>query len=382
MVQTHSILLIEDDDDDAMIVEQSILRDRLSMPGCRFELTHARRLQAGLDLLQHRQFDAVVLDRSLPDATELEGLNAILNLRPSQPIMVMTGLSTPEVAVAAINAGADDFLSKSDEVSMLPERLRIMIARTARSRTNAATPDTLHSGTVQPNDSSLPLDPEKLASTISHDVRAPLRHARNIVQWISRGIEKGDWDDVRNNVSKFENRVNHADEMLKALTTFLRIGVRNSPTASVNVDTLIQEVLSAINYPPEMQISVDAAGLSEKVTATAVDDLRLLLELIISNAVKHHDQQDGAINIEVSDSADGLAISISDNGPGIDDNLRPHVFDLFSRGADRKSGTGAGLAIAQRLVLQNDGSIAIVRNEPRGTKVLVDWPVRKDVHHT
>ncbi len=104
-----SVLLIEDTLSDALLLQKSLAR---STPEA-FYIKHVVRLSDGIAELNQRKYDAVVLDLSLPDS---QGLNSIETLRmhfPFIPIVVLTGLNDREIGLAAVQAGAQDYLVKN-----------------------------------------------------------------------------------------------------------------------------------------------------------------------------------------------------------------------------------------------------------------------------
>jgi signal transduction histidine kinase len=68
-----------------------------------------------------------------------------------------------------------------------------------------------------------------------------------------------------------------------------------------------------------------------------------------------------------------LTLGVGDTGPGIADELLPHVFDRFVKGAD-SGGSGLGLAIARSLVEAHGGTIAAARGDTGGTMITVVLP--------
>jgi serine phosphatase RsbU (regulator of sigma subunit) len=100
------VLLVEDDDGDARLVEDD-LAERLP----RARIARSRTLQQALNGITP-QTDCVLLDLGLPDAL---GLDAVARLRaqaPGIPLIVLTGLNDEDAGVAAVEAGAQDFLVK------------------------------------------------------------------------------------------------------------------------------------------------------------------------------------------------------------------------------------------------------------------------------
>jgi two-component system KDP operon response regulator KdpE len=125
-----TILLVEDD---AHI--RRFVRDALKTEGC--EVYEADTVSRGLIEAGTRRPDVVVLDLGLPDA---DGMTVIRELRgwTKVPVMVLSARSHETDKIAALDAGADDYLSKPFGVGELLARLRVLLRRHAHDTTNAA----------------------------------------------------------------------------------------------------------------------------------------------------------------------------------------------------------------------------------------------------
>ncbi len=105
------VVLVEDSQPYAVLVE-AVLRETL--PDGVVVRRHAT-IAAALEDLAAREADCVLLDLSLPDAEGLEGLERLQGAGVDAPVVVLTGRDDEELALAAIRAGAQDFLHKGDE---------------------------------------------------------------------------------------------------------------------------------------------------------------------------------------------------------------------------------------------------------------------------
>ncbi len=77
-----------------------------------FEITRARKLGEALDALDGQEFDVVLLDLSLPDASGLDGVNAMRSAAAYLPVVVLSGMNDEDLALNAIQGGAEDYLVK------------------------------------------------------------------------------------------------------------------------------------------------------------------------------------------------------------------------------------------------------------------------------
>jgi two-component system KDP operon response regulator KdpE len=113
---THSILIVDD--------EISIRRGlRATLSGLEFDTTEAARGEEALSLVRSSHFDAVLLDMNMPGIGGLETCRRIRQISPRIPILVVTVRDSADDTVEALEAGADDYITK-------PFNLRELIART------------------------------------------------------------------------------------------------------------------------------------------------------------------------------------------------------------------------------------------------------------
>ena len=94
---------------DRRLIELTLAQTREA----RFSVRSADRLSEALAALEDARTDAVVLDLSLPDSTGLATFHSFRNRAPHLPIVVMSDLDDNDVALAAMEAGAQDYLPKS-----------------------------------------------------------------------------------------------------------------------------------------------------------------------------------------------------------------------------------------------------------------------------
>ena len=102
------VLLIEDSKGDAILIEKAISQ---ALPDA-YVIQRAENLASALKILPTKQFDVVLLDRSLPDVSGFSGLLGIQHMAPKLPIIFLTGFKDEVIALQAIENGAQDYLFK------------------------------------------------------------------------------------------------------------------------------------------------------------------------------------------------------------------------------------------------------------------------------
>lgn len=103
--------------------------------------------------------------------------------------------------------------------------------------------------------------------------------------------------------------------------------------------------------------------------------LAVVLTALLRNSLEAADLPDCQIHITTRDESSGMVLFlIADNGPGLSEEQREHLFDPFYSGRQAGRGLGFGLAKAWRIVRQHGGTIAVFANEPRGLRFEINWP--------
>lgn len=127
--ETIRVLVVEDD-----AVYQHLLVAWLEQ-GEGFEPDTAESLQAARARLATEGFDAILLDLNLGDSSGLETLETLQAMAPSTPIVILTGMEDEAQGVAAVEAGAQEYLTKSGVgADELRQELRIAVARAHAER--------------------------------------------------------------------------------------------------------------------------------------------------------------------------------------------------------------------------------------------------------
>jgi diguanylate cyclase (GGDEF)-like protein len=104
------VLMVEDNSGDVGLVREALVEAGESA----IDTVSARTLREASERLAETRFDAVLLDLGLPDACGLEGLTYIADVAPDLPIVVLSGLHDDQLALQAVQLGAQDFLVKDE----------------------------------------------------------------------------------------------------------------------------------------------------------------------------------------------------------------------------------------------------------------------------
>jgi PAS domain S-box-containing protein len=121
-----NVLLIEDNPGDVRLIREMLLEAR----DVSFNLERADRLESGLARLAQGHIDVILLDLTLPDSQGLDTLAQVQRGAPGAPILLLTGLEDETLALKAVQAGAQDYLTKGElEELVLTRAIRYALER-------------------------------------------------------------------------------------------------------------------------------------------------------------------------------------------------------------------------------------------------------------
>ena len=218
-----------------------------------------------------------------------------------------------------------------------------------------------------------------LLRAISHDLRTPLTSISGNADNLLVNYEKMDDDTRKRTFTDIYDDSMWLINLVENLLAVTRIeGGQVHLTQSVELmDEVIAEALCHINRKSkEHTIRVSS---SEDLILARID-AKLIVQVIINlvdNAVKYT-PVGSVIEIDTQKQAQQVIVSVSDNGPGIPDEQKPHVFDMFYSGAnqiaDSRRSLGLGLALCKSIVTAHGGTISVADNRPKGTVFTVTLP--------
>jgi len=153
---------------------------------------------------------------------------------------------------------------------------------------------------------------------------------------------------------------------------------RRTPAAydRVNIKDLSREIFHNLQFIDGFnEIKFDDAGIQHDVVISDPSRLKIILQNILSNAIKFRNKNQESI-ITLSTKLDGgkFMLSIQDNGEGIKPELKNQIFNMFFRGSQQSNGSGLGLYIAREAAKKIDASISVSSTYGKGSVFTLALP--------
>ena len=215
----------------------------------------------------------------------------------------------------------------------------------------------------------------ELVSNISHDLKTPITAIKGYVEGIMDGVADTP-EKMDKYIKTIYNKANDMERLINELTYYSGIDNNRIPYNfhRINVADYFGDCVEEVGLDLEQKnIELNYSNLSKSDTVVIADpeQMKKVINNIISNSVKYMDKPHGVIDIRILDETDSIRIEIEDNGKGVAQKDLPKIFERFYRtDASRNSaqgGSGIGLSIVKKIVEDHGGYIWATSREEEGT---------------
>jgi PAS domain S-box-containing protein len=202
---------------------------------------------------------------------------------------------------------------------------------------------------------------ESFSYSVSHDLRAPLRHVQGYIELLTRETAASQLSDkAQRHLQTITDASIEMGQLIDDLLAFSRMNQITLHESHVGLDGLVQATVRDLETATQgRNIDWNIAPLPEVIGDPSA--LKQVLVNLIGNAVKYSRPRDPAqIEIGCAGEEDGrLILFVRDNGVGFDMQYAHKLFGVFQRlhRADEFEGTGIGLAIVQRVIARHHGRV-------------------------
>lgn len=401
------VLIIEDNQDDAKLEIDELKSGGLDIL---YELIETR--NAMREALSNKSWDCIISDYSLPQFSGLDALQELKDTGMDIPFILISGTIGEETAVAAMKAGAHDYIMKDNLRRLVPafeRELREAVVRHQKRQADEDLKASIHKLRIQNEEyhalnteyfsineelkeslnriqkinaelivaKSMAEESDRLKSAflanMSHEIRTPL----NGIMGFSTLLK--DPDLTKEQSERFIHIIDSSGQQLLTIIndildiSEIEAGQMSISSEEVNINEMLKELLQQFIKEAElknMDLVLTNDHLPEPlVTRTDETRLRQVFCNLLSNAIKFTSK--GRIEFGVSLKDNFIEFYIKDSGIGIAMEDQSIIFKPFRKAASTSThlygGTGLGLAISKALVEKLGGQISITSDKTKGS---------------
>ena len=218
---------------------------------------------------------------------------------------------------------------------------------------------------------------KELISNIAHDLKTPLTTIKGYSEGILDGIAQSP-EMHKKYIQTIYNKANDMDRLIDELNYYAKIETNKIPYnfQRINVGEYFADCADEIGLDMESQGILFAYDndVDENVEMIAdPEQLRKVINNIVSNSVKYMDKEVPSVGIRIRDVGDFIQVDLSDNGKGIAQGDIPYIFERFFRADSSRNsmqgGSGIGISVVRKIIEDSGGRVWATSTEGSGTTI-------------
>jgi PAS domain S-box-containing protein len=232
---------------------------------------------------------------------------------------------------------------------------------------------------------------QDFAYVASHDLQEPLRKIRAFAELVIDELSGQAEEDAKFYLTRIQDSAERMATLISDLLAFSRVSTRGKPFVDVDLNAVVDEVVSDLEY-----LIRDVEGVVEygDLPTFQADrtQIRQLLQNLIGNGLKfNRPGVPSRIRVSARETIEALypgmdpqlliELAVEDNGIGFDEKYLDRIFTPFQRLHNRSeyAGTGMGLAICRRIVERHGGSITATSKTDSGSRFIARLPINRNI---
>jgi signal transduction histidine kinase len=372
--QLTRILLIEDDEEDYILLQKLLAK----IPTTHYDVLWERTYEDGLARMLAGEHDICMLDYMLGEHNGIDLLKAARSQGYSRPIILLTGASDGgEIDIQALQAGADDYITKGQMQGELLQR----VIRYAIERKKA---EIERERLLSEQFAARELEKRRseFISMVVHELKTPLTSLKGYAQLFRKRYVPGTNEQIARLAERMDSQVNKLTGLVDDFLDVTRItaGKLQFREEYFDFDVLVNEIIEELRPTTERHMIC-----REGITGQTIwgDRMRIgqVITNFLSNAIKYAPETD-RILVKTSFDSNAVTLSVQDFGPGVPEEEQTNVFSPFYRLEDLRastvSGLGLGLHIAAEIIRRQEGQIWLESKEGKGATFSFTLPIDRD----
>jgi PAS domain S-box-containing protein len=211
------------------------------------------------------------------------------------------------------------------------------------------------------------------AYIVSHDLKAPLRGIKTLVDWITADSADKLDDNSKQQINLLKGRVSRMHNLIDGILQYSRVGRVEEEMVQVNLNEIVAEAIDMVAPPENITITIE-----NELPTIVFEPTRVMqvFQNLLSNAVKYMDKPKGLIKIGCVEEDGYWKFNVTDNGPGIEEKHFERIFQMFQTLAPRDEfeSTGVGLTVTKKIVELYKGKIWVESKVGKGSTFFFTLP--------
>jgi two-component system NtrC family sensor kinase len=223
----------------------------------------------------------------------------------------------------------------------------------------------------------------ELAAGIAHEINNPVAIMVEEAGWIEDLLEEKEFQESKNlsefqrALSQIQNQGKRCKEITHKLLSFAR--KTDSRVQEVQLSELMEDIITISEKKAKLSNIVINTEIQKELPSieASPNELQQVLLNLINNGIDAMEEKGGTLSISARMEEDHIVLEVSDEGPGVPEDIRSQIFDPFFTTKPVGKGTGLGLSICYGIVKELEGEISLRSIVGKGSTFIVKIPFKR-----
>lgn len=199
---------------------------------------------------------------------------------------------------------------------------------------------------------------DRIAHTLSHDLKAPIN---SLLGLLNLAKKENDPESLKTYFEIMQRTLDKQERFIKEMIAISKENRKTVKKEIVELDYLIEQVINMHKHMPAASDIKFKRHIGVHRIFADLHRLEIILNNLVSNAIKYHDQKKNEKIIEINtySEKDKIRIDVTDNGIGIENNDKSKIFEMYYMSSNREKGSGLGLFLVKEALEKLEGEILV-----------------------
>jgi len=354
-----------------------------------YQVDTADNVELGLQLLQEKVPDAIVMDIRMPGTNGIDGLRKIREIDPYLSVIMLTGFAALETAQEALRLGANDYINKPFDAVKMREVISRNVERTRAHRKSVEAAQEIKElnqrlmGELAQKEHLASLG--QASAEFVHDLGNPLTIVWGYVQILAKKLEQSGYGSNNGEGASSPKELNIIEQNVRLCRDLLTMwqsygSTRGAKPSPLSISQIVREVVkSSGGMAVESGVELNCSICEDQCTVLGEPtQLTRAIQNVIMNAIQASAEKKGSVAVSCIAKDFYADIRVEDTGYGIPAEQMSKIFEPYFTTKQGKSGTGLGLYITKKVIEDHHGSIKVESTPQIGTAFTLRLPLVAD----
>lgn len=213
---------------------------------------------------------------------------------------------------------------------------------------------------------------------VSHDLKTPLVSVYTLASFIEEDLKDKMDANTESHLTMIKEVISKMEASINGLLEYSKAAKGSKQKELFSFHKMLTDTIDLVD--PKNKCTINLPKSDIEIYTNKIE-LEHVFQNLIGNSIKYNDKEKAIIDIAVVANKDEFLFTVSDNGPGVEDQYHSKIFKIFNQlDETNDDSTGVGLAIVKKIIANNNGIINVSSEKDKGLTISFSWKIEQQLN--